>query len=312
MRFYFLFPLVLLAACAGKEASKPAATSPVPVQPTNVREVVALGRIEPENKLTSLAAAASGVVETLTVAEGQRVQRGQLLLSLNHAVEQAQVAQARSQLGTQQAQITADEAALRSARVKATNLARTAERVAGLAARGAETTQSRDDAQTEVATQQQEVARLQASTQSAQRQLITLHANVAVAEAQLSQRFVRAPRAGRILKWDAQVGGTVSPDVSLGDFAPAGRPTVLCEMDELFASRVQVGQKAYVRPQGGTEHLASGTVLFVAPYLKQKSLFAATAGDAEDRRVREVRVVLPENGAKLLLNSRVECVIDLK
>ena len=312
MRFYLIFLLILLAACSGKEASKPAAVGPAPVQPANVREVVALGRVEPENKLTSLSAEASGVVEALPVAEGQQVAKGQRLLALNHAVEQAQVAQARSQLGTQQAQIAADQAALRSAQARATNLARTAGRVAGLTAQGAETTQSRDDAQTEVATQQQEVARLLATTQSAQRQLEALRATVAVAEAQLSQRFVRAPSAGRVLKWDAQVGGNVSPGTSLGDFAPAGRPTVLCEVDELFASRVQVGQAAYVRPQGGTERLAAGTVIFAAPYLKQKSLFAATAGDAEDRRVREVRVVLPEGGDKLLLNSRVECVIELK
>ncbi|MDJ0367480.1 efflux RND transporter periplasmic adaptor subunit [Hymenobacter sp. H14-R3] len=311
MRFIFILPAVLLVACSAKESTTSAA-GPAPVQPATVREVVALGRIEPEHKLTSLAAQASGVVEALPVAEGQEVKKGELLLTLNHAVEQAQVTQARSQLGTQQAQIAADAAALRSAQAQARNLARTAQRVQELTARGAETAQSRDDAQTQATTQQQEVARLQAAAQSAQAQLATLRAGVAVAEAQLRQRFVYAPGAGRVLKWEAEVGGSVSPGTSLGDFAPAGRPTVLCEVDELFASRVRVGQAAYVRPQGGTEHLASGTVLFAAPYLKQKSLFAATAGAAEDRRVREVRVVLPVGGDKLLLNSRVECVIDLQ
>lgn len=83
-----------------------------------------------------------------------------MLLALNHGGEQAQVVQARRQLGIQQAQIAADEAALRSAQARATNLARPAGRVADLAARGAETTPSRDDAQTDLATQQQEVARL--------------------------------------------------------------------------------------------------------------------------------------------------------
>lgn len=311
MRIVLVVLLTLLGACSGKEAAKSGPTGPAPVQPATVREVVALGRIEPENKLTSLAAEASGIVEALPAAEGQVVRKGQLLLALNHAVEQAQVAQARSRLGTQRAQIAADQAALRSAQAKATNLVRTAARVRELSARGAETAQSRDDAQTDAATQQQEVARLQAAAQSAQRQLAALQADVAVAEAQLSQRFVRAPSAGRVLKWDVEVGGSVSPGASLGDFAPAGRPTVLCEVDELFASRVRVGQAAYVRPQGGTERLAAGTVIFAAPYLKQKSLFAATAGAAEDRRVREVRVVLPQGGDKLLLNSRVECVIAL-
>lgn len=38
-----------------------------------MHEVVALGRIEPEHKLTSLAAEASEVVEAIPVAEGRRV-----------------------------------------------------------------------------------------------------------------------------------------------------------------------------------------------------------------------------------------------
>jgi len=312
MRFFFLFFFgCYLTACSGKKTADSAATSPV--QPAAVREVVALGRIEPENKLTSLAAEASGTVTALPVAEGQLVQKGDLLLTLQHAVETAQVAQARSRLGSVQAQIGVAEAAVRSAQATAANLARTAARVSTLAAQGAETAQSRDDAQTALATQRQEVVRLQATAQVTRQQLRAGHADVAVAVAQRNQRFVRAPSAGRVLKWNAEVGGNVSPGTALGDFAPAGRLTVLCEVDELFATRVNVGQPAYVRPQGGTGRLAAGTVLFVAPYLKQKSLFAATAGGTEDRRVRDVRVLLrPQGGNQLLLNSRVECVIDVR
>ncbi|MBU6120633.1 efflux RND transporter periplasmic adaptor subunit [Hymenobacter siberiensis] len=307
-----LFLMLLLAACgkAGNDAANPGREG-LAQQPALVREVVALGRVEPENKLIGLAAEVSGVVAALHAAEGQRVEKAQLLLTLNEAVEQAQVTQARSRLATQQAQIAADAATLRSAEAQATNLSRTAARVRELARQGAETLQSRDDAQTELTTQQQEVARLQALLHSARRQFEALQADVAVATARLAQRRVLAPATGRLLKWDVTVGSSVGTGTVLGDFAPAGRITVLCEVDELFADRVRPGESAYVRPLGGTRRLARGTVLFAAPYLKQKSLFAGTAGEAEDRRVREVRVLLTQGGDSLLLNSRVECVIQL-
>jgi hypothetical protein len=45
--------------------------------------------------------------------------------------------------------------------------------------------------------------------------------------------------------------------------------------------------------------------------LKKKSLFSDAVGDAEDRRVREVKILI-EKGEGLLFNSRMEAVIDLK
>ena len=81
-------------------------------------------------------------------------------------------------------------------------------------------------------------------------------------------------------------------------------------VDELLANRVQPGQKAVVRAIGTDKVLAEGDVIYAAPLLKKKSLFAETAGEQEDRRVREVKILLhdPKN---LLLNARVECEISL-
>jgi HlyD family secretion protein len=97
---------------------------------------------------------------------------------------------------------------------------------------------------------------------------------------------------------------------SIGEFAPAGAITAFCEVDELFSSEIQLNQKAYVRLQGKSDTLAVGKITFVGPYLKNKSLFSGTAGDAEDRRVREVRITL-QKAQSLLFNTRVECVINL-
>ena len=94
----------------------------------------------------------------------------------------------------------------------------------------------------------------------------------------------------------------------LGVFAPDSPLSAWCEIDELFASEVQAGQKAYVRKQGTTEPLAHGEVSFSGPFLRKKSIFSDEVGDLQDRRVREVRIIL-DPGSDLHFGSRVQCVI---
>lgn len=304
--------IVGLTACGGEsQPKKPAAASPTGIRPARPTEVVGLGRIEPENKLIDLAAPASGIVQRVLVREGQQVRAGQVLLELDHNVEQAQLQEAQGKLATQQARIGASLAEVQRAQVTARNLRRTADRVSGLAAQGAETTQAADNARAEAEAQDQEVARLRDQSQVGQRQLAELQQAVTVARATLAKRTARAIGNGTLVRLDAVPGARLGEGTAVGEFAPAGRLTALCEIDELFATQVKPGQAVYLRNQGATDTLATGTVLTAAPYLKRKSLFAETAGEAEDRRVREVRVLLADQTAPLLLNSRVECVIKL-
>ena len=102
----------------------------------------------------------------------------------------------------------------------------------------------------------------------------------------------------------------MSPTQSACDFAPEGPLMAVTEVDELFADKVKEGMSAYIRPQGKTDTLATGKVFLTSPYLRKKSLFADAASDMEDRRVREVRVLLDQH-ARALIGSRVECVIQL-
>jgi hypothetical protein len=59
------------------------------------------------------------------------------------------------------------------------------------------------------------------------------------------------------------------------------------------------------------DKLGEGEIVYLSPYLKKKSLFSDDSSNMEDRRVREVRVRLSGN-PDLLINSRVEVVVDLK
>lgn len=131
-----------------------------------------------------------------------------------------------------------------------------------------------------------------------------------LAQAELNQRFIKSPGAGRLISMSAVPGTSVEPQVALAEFAPAGQLIARAEVDELFADKIKVGQSALIRQIGAQEHITTGKVIYAASALKRKSLFSEKAGDQEDRRVREVKIEL-DDPKSLLINARVECVIKI-
>jgi multidrug efflux pump subunit AcrA (membrane-fusion protein) len=278
---------------------------------SNVTKVVALGRVEPEEKISSLSMDVAGVVQKIFVSEGQRVTAGTPILELAHDVESSKMALSQAKSATQTNEVAVIKASLQSAQLKMQNLKDRLQRSQNLVQSGAETQQNLDNAKTDYETAVREVERLQASLQSAQSKLAECNADARVSAAEVARRVLRAPSDGMILDIDPTVGASVSSGKALAEFAPNGAVTVLCEVDELFVEKLQLGQKATIRPQGSNETLAEGEVMWIGAYLKKKSIFSDEAGALEDRRVREVRVKLA-GGSNLLFNSRVECVIAVK
>ena len=303
--------LTAATACGGKQEPVKApeiitdSAAKVPV-----KEALALGRVEPQAKIVALASEMSGVVAEIYVQEGQTLKAGQPLLTLSHSVKDAETALAESRLATKKSQIKADEASLEENHIQAANYKRTCERLSRLAAQGAETRQSVDDAETAFKKQEAELKRLAENLDVSRNQLRELQTEVALNRAERERLTVKAPSAGVLLSLDAKTGAQLATGTSIGDFAPESPLTVLCEVDELYADRIATGSQAILRNQGSTAMLAKGKVIYAAPYLKKKSLFSDAAGDAEDRRVREVRIVI-EQGKPLLINSRLEAVIQL-
>ena len=97
----------------------------------------------------------------------------------------------------------------------------------------------------------------------------------------------------------------------IAEFAPTGSLIAKTEVDELYAEKIQLGQKAFIISQTTGDTLANGSVSYAADYLKQKSLFKDQSTEQEDRRVRDVSIRL-ESGKMPLIGSRVDCVILLK
>ncbi len=311
--FLLLFPVsILFASCEGNEGAGKPVQAPVTYEgaPKDVHEIIGIGRVEPEQDIIRLASSDGGVVSRLYIREGDRVKAGAILLELEKSVEAARIPQIRARTATQQAQVAADEQAVAEAETRLETLQKALQRSQSLFAKNVETEQNRDNAQFEVQNQQAAVARLKAAAQVSRTRLGEFRNDLLVAERELALKTVKAPASGQILSVSTQPGNALSPAATFAELAPDGRTIVRCEVDELLAGRVMPGQKAVIRAIGTDAVLAEGEVVYAAPLLKKKSLFAETAGEQEDRRVRELKILLrdPKN---LLLNARVECVISL-
>jgi len=296
----------LFAGCGGGGSPEEDAQ----VEIMNPDRVVGLGRIEPELKFVDLTSEVWGKVKRIHVDVGGRAKAGAPIVELEHEVESAVLKQAVSAVHVQRAAIEAARAALASAIANAENVRADYERVVSLYETDAEPEAILEDAATELETRTQEVQRLEASLRSAQALHEQAKADSMRALAELHRRFLKAPADGRVLALDVTLGSVVSPEAPIGAFELESPVIARCEIDELFAGHVEVGQTGHVRYQGSIEPLSGGRVAFVGPYLRKKSLLSDDVGALEDRRVREVHMFL-DDVEGLLLGSRIECVIDV-
>lgn len=307
-----LFLSATMISCGEKkEDTAKADSSTISKTPLSPEIIVSIGRIEPELKIVKLSSEVSGVVKKVNFQAGDSVKKGDVIIELSNDLERAQLALNSSQVQTKYSDIAGAEANLDGSKIKMENLKSKYDRLKSSFDKGAETKQNLDNANTDYLASQKEVERLTNAVITSKKQQQEFIQQSALNNIQLQRRFIKAPADGVILMMDITPGSAVQALTSLADFAPNCPVSVICEVDELFADKVNLGDKAYVRYAGQIEKIAEGEITFAAPYLKKKSLFADVSNDMEDRRVREVRVRL-SNVGKLLYGSRVECVIIVK
>lgn len=310
----FLLALVFVAACKNDDGNKPAAAPGSTADSTSVAvrvsEVLGIAIIEPSQRIVSLAGEQSGIVRDIRVSVGQRLSKGQVILTLDNDIEGAQIKQANSKVGAQQEAVEVARENLQLTRMKLQKARNDLGRDESLFKGNALTQKELDDTRFEVADLEQQLKAQEATLRQQQTRIGELRADIAYYETLNNQKVLRSPAAGTLLSLDAKIGQFLDNKASIGDFAPEGPVIALTEIDELFADRIQVGQKAIIRPQGRKEVLTTGTVVLTSPYLRKKSLFSDKPSDLEDRRVREVRVQL-DDPSKVLFGARVECIIQV-
>ena len=296
----------LLFSCKKKETETKTNTKPF----ANLQQIVGIGRIEPENEIIQLSAEVGGIVEKIYKKENDSVQVGDIILEIKHTIEDANILQLKEAVAVQISQIRVDESAIQEQRIRFTNANKELQRLKSLLAKGAETQQTVDNATADTQAFQANIQRLQATVQVSKMKAEEMNAQVTVAQAKLQQKYIKAPVKGVLLELNIQTGNTIDSKQVVAQLNPEGKIVAVCEIDELFANKVEIGQAAIIRNFGAIDTLSTGKVYFAEDFLKKKSLFTDQAGEKEDRRVRKIKILL-DKPARLLLNSRIECVVFL-
>lgn len=297
---------ILLLGCVLLACGKKKQEEPLPL--TTPVHISGVGKIIPRDEVRILSTESAGVVEAVLVKENDTVRTGDTLLLLTPDIRKGSVQVATARLDAQQSRVRESEARLGEAENTFLNKEKEWNRIERLYREGAETGQRRDDLATEL---EQDRANLQSAREERAAALALLRENkesLRIAQDELTQRYLLAPSAGIVLDLVKNPGEYVAEGDPLVEFAPEGPVIAQCEVDEMFAGEVYPGQQALLlSPQSG-DTLATGKVIFTGNYLRKKSLFYERPGEAEDRRVREVRI-LPDHPVTLLLNSKVNCVL---
>lgn len=302
------------AAGAGATSKLPAPSTPAGPGQAGLDTVVAPGIVEPWGGQVALSARESGWIARIAVKEGERVEAGQLLATLDDPAQRRAVELAAAELTVaaaelsrldagatpeerRQAQAELDGAAARS------ELARSAAaRAARLHQQGAisdaEVERDSAEARAQGALADRSEARLQevrlgARTEdrsAARGRVAAARARLGLAEAGLDRRRVFAPSAGTVLLSRFHAGEFY--DVGAGPLFLLGdldRLQVRLEVDEIDAIEVGPGAPCMLRSDGGVP-LAEGTVDRVAPRMGRRGLAIESPTSRSDVRVREVFV----------------------
>jgi multidrug efflux pump subunit AcrA (membrane-fusion protein) len=300
---------IVIASCG--ESKKEKVDEAANQTPTEVTKIVGMASVEPLTRIVSLYSDVGGIVDKINYDINSEVKANDVIFVLNTEVEEAQLAQAKSKLGTQQAMINVAKAQLASLKVKQDNAQVNYNRNVNLLKAGAVTQQVTDDSKFAYESLQNDVLAADAGLKQQDAKVSELQADINYYERVIDKKKIKAPTNGKILSVDVRLGNNVLASQSVGDFAPDGPLIAITEVDELFATKVSNGMKAYIRPQGQLDTITTGKIYLTSPYLRKKTLFSDDATNMEDRRVREVRVLLDKSD-KVLIGSRVECVILLK
>jgi HlyD family secretion protein len=295
-----------------KEDSKEKTDSTKVVQkPILNNEVLGIAIIEPAKRITNLSAESGGIVKEIKADIGQNISKGQVILVLDNAIESAQLNQANSKIQTQNEAISVARENITTLKVQLRKAQEDYARDKALFDGKALTKKELDDRQYAIDNLNQQIKAQEVAVKQQEVRIKELNADIAYFQTVQGKKVLRALENGTLLSLDAKVGQYLGVNSSIGEFAPAGPIMALTEIDELFANKIAIGQKAEIRLQGSTETLTTGTVILASPYLRKKSLFADNSNNLEDRRVREVRVQL-DDPSKVLIGARVECVIRIK
>lgn len=303
-----------------------------------ILRIAANGRVEGATEEIRVSSKIPGRIKTITVDEGDRVTRGQILVVLDNEDYRARVETERALLekaeahlkllrsGARREEIEQARAAVDEARAIFEAARRDYERLLQLFHRGVISRDHLDRAEREMRTararQEGAEQRLQQvltwfrpeEIAAAEAEVRLARARLAEAEANYQNTFLRAPITGIVTKKFMKAGESIRfetvglPILSLVDTSAL---RVRAEIDETDVAKVAVGQRAYITADAYREEVFTGRVVHVAPSLGRKTLFSDEPSEKRDTEILEVLIELDPPARPLKIGLRVEVTIEV-
>lgn len=148
--------------------------------------------------------------------------------------------------------------------------------------------------------------------QVANANLMTAHAAVKKAEADLNLSYIKAPKSGEILKIYTKAGELIG-DRGILQLGQTNQMYAVAEVYETDITKVKIGQKATVNSEALSEELP-GTVEYIGRQVLRQNIYDTNPTTDSDARIVEVKIRLDETASKKvsgLTNQRIRVVIHL-
>lgn len=210
---------------------------------------------------SNLAPASGGQIAKIRIKEGDRVQKGQVLLELWNLDLQAQRELAQRQL-------TMSQERRRETCILAENARRESMRTQQLVEKGFVSSQRAEDADANARARQ-------ASCDAAISDIKRAEAQIRIAQAGIDRTVITAPFSGVIAHISGELGEFTTP-------SPPGIPTpptidliddtclyVTAPMDEVDAPKIKIGQEARITLDAMPEKIFPGKIRRIAPYVTE-------------------------------------------
>lgn len=314
---------------AVSEAAATTAPKPVPV-------VAAAGRVEPVSEEIRIGSERNGKLREVTVNEGDRIRRGQVVAILENADYVARVASAEALLarrmadeqrvvnGSRTEERAEASATVAEAKAVLENALADQKRYASLFASGDIPRATMDRAEREVSVAKARFDALrerqaivdkssrQEDLDSARAEVAHARALVAEAKAMLDKTYIRSPIDGVVLRKHLKSGESVS-DQADAYILTVGDNSVLrvrVDVDEADIGKVHVGQRAYVRAEAYGDRKFTGKVTEIGQILGRKNVSTEEPTERVDTKVLETLVQL-DPGQQLPAGLRVDAFIQV-
>lgn len=272
--------------------------------------VIAIGKVIPEDGWVQISSPVSAEIKEIRVKEGDEVEQGQVLMILKENSEELDVAQSQAQLESLKAAHQTNLSDLAKQDIILQELKSKYETSKALFAKNAETKEKVENDLSNLKQQEELISglrsQIKANKASEKEQSILISKN----KQSLQDYLITAIKKGVIAELNVQLGQTINGTEELGKIVDKDNIIIEAEVDELFTDSVKIGQSVDINFVGKPTVIGKGKIVYVSPTLMNKSILFETANEAEDRRVRRIRIE-PEKNPSLLINSKVECKVKL-